>query len=410
MTKFTKRMVSALSAGAMLLSLSSPVMAATTLEITGNGADSTSTVKLENTGATYVAQDNTAVVTNDIHTSSNTGENTASKNTGGGVTVMTGDASTDVKVANVLNTNTASVNCCSAQGVDVLVSGNGADTANKVEVATGKDISVYQDNLATVKNDVSAKTETGDNSAYKNTGGDVVVVTGDAKTSVDIATTANSNSASVGGEGGTTTSEARIIGNGADSNNSIKLGLGGTTYVVQDNRAEITNIVKEAKANTGDNKAIENTGGEVVIATGDATTTIGIDNMVNFNWASVDCGCTTDLLAKVAGNGADTKNKIEAQLGGDLSVLQGKEQGGNYSHLLNSISGGSESGDNSVMSSTGDPGSDPTVMTGDSASVVDVANSGNVNSYGVGIPSDWPSFQFGFELPNLSGWWFHFSN
>jgi hypothetical protein len=43
------------------------------------------------------------------------------------------------------------------------------------------------------------KSDTGDNEANKNTGGDVAINTGDATTGVSIANTANANSAVVGG-------------------------------------------------------------------------------------------------------------------------------------------------------------------------------------------------------------------
>lgn len=400
MTKFTKQIVSALSAGAMLFSTASSAFAATTLEVTGNGASSTSDVKVENTGSTNVVQSNSAVVKNNITSNSNTGDNEASKNTTGDVTIKTGDAKTEVKVANNLNSNQANVDCCANKDLDVLVSGNGAYSENEVEVKDERANSIFQNNDAEVKNEVDAKATTGKNNADKNTGGDVLVLTGDAQTKVDVATTANSNWATIGGGNGNDDASAslKIVGNGADSDNDIVLDLGGDNTIVQDNLAVVLNDI-EAKAKTGYNGTDKNTGGDNAILTGDAKTQVMVDNAVNFNWADVDCGCITDLMAKVSGNGYDSENEIEANLGGDLEVFQGgKEGNGNTAELENYLNSGSQTGKNDADKNTADFMGDPWISTGDSSSYTTVENTGNVNTYGADMPSEWPDFDFNFDL------------
>ena len=42
-----------------------------------------------------------------------------------------------------------------------------------------------------------------------------------------------------------------------------------------------------------------------MIDTGDAAVAAMVDNSVNFNYADVDCGCTWDVMAKIADNGAE---------------------------------------------------------------------------------------------------------
>ena len=55
-------------------------------------------------------------------------------------------------------------------------------------------------------------------------------------------------------------------------------------------------------------------------------------------------------------------------------------------------------GDNEAEDNTGDPHGDPSIETGDAESKVDVSNSGNSNVFGSEVPSDWPDFEFNFNL------------
>lgn len=408
MNKLSRQIISVLASGAVMLSMVTPAFADMTLEISGNGTDSKNDVKVETSQSTTVVQSNVADVYNNIDADADTGDNEAEKNTGGDVSIDTGDATTDVKVENTLNSNTASVDCCGTGDVDVLISGNGADSDNKVELKDkGSGVTVFQENEAGVKNIVDADSDTGDNEAEKNTGGDVSIKTGDATTSVSVSTTANANWALVGGGSGSTpTLSLRILGNGVDSKNDIKVKLDGGVLLAQANVADVFNKI-DADADTGDNKAEENTGGAVSIDTGDADTTVEVDNMVNFNWADVDCGCLFDVLAKIAGNGEDSDNKIEAKLGGGLEVFQGNcaedlpgELGGGKEEceLDNFIDADSDSGDNEAEKNTGDPGDDPSIETGDAETTVEVSNTGNSNVFGDETPSDWPQFEFNFNV------------
>lgn len=403
MNKFKKQVLSVLASGAVLLNSALPVYAGTTIEISGNGADSTNKAYVNMDQTTTVVQSNNADVYNKVDANANTGDNSAKKNTGGDVTIETGDASVDVKVENTLNSNTASVDCCDAGDVDVLISGNGAGSNNKadLDVNQGSQYTtlIDQTNYADVKNKVYADADTGDNKANKNTGGDVSIKTGDADTSVDVSTTANANWATVGGNGGQGgTLSMRILDNGADSTNKIYLDFDSVIALTQDNYADVYNKV-DADADTGDNSAKENTGGEVVIETGDATVDVAVDNMVNFNWADVDCGCLFDVLAKIAGNGADTENKIKADFEDSLLAIQGNcaEQKEDC-ELDNKVYADADSGDNKAKENTGESGSDPSIITGDADTTVDVSNAGNSNVFGGSTPSDWPEFDFNFNV------------
>lgn len=401
MTNFKKQIVSAAAAGAMLLNVAVPAFASTEIVISGNGADSSnwSTVSQSNTNS--VTQNNSANVTNNVDADASTGGNDANFNTGGDVNVDTGDATTDVKVANALNSNSADVDCCGAGNTDVEISGNGADSVNGVSVGSSNTTSVSQNNKANVKNNIDTDAKTGYNDANSNTGGDVTVNTGIAKASATVATIANVNSAKVGGGLGLSNPSAKFVisGNGANSNNSIQAGLTNVTAVEQDNSAHVKNNV-DADASTGGNDANFNTGGEVTIDTGDATTDVDVANAVNFNHADVDCGCLMDVLAKVAGNGADTKNIITLGLANVQSMAQD-----NGACLYNDVDGEAKTGDNDANSNTGEADTDPTVNTGNATSNTDVENEGNVNNVG-GLFSmpEMPDVDFDFSFAFLWAW------
>ncbi|TSC88182.1 MAG: Uncharacterized protein G01um101416_205 [Microgenomates group bacterium Gr01-1014_16] len=409
MTTFRKQIVAAVSASVMFLSMAAPVFAETTIVISGNGANSDSKSDVQFTGDTTVTQTNQASISNNIDADADTGKNDANQNTGGSVLVKTGDATTGVSVENVVNSNQASVDCCTAGDTDIEISGNGADTKNDVKLKNDADVSLYQTNEADIYNRVDADADTGKNDANQNTGGDVEVRTGDASTWVGVSNTANANWAQIG-DGGQGSLSARILGNGFNSDNKIDLDLDNDTTLVQTNLADITNYIY-ADADTGKNDANQNTGGSVLVDTGDAETGVEVDNLVNFNWADVDCGgCVLDLLAKVAGNGADTKNEIKLKLDNDLEVYQTNVCGdegrpwfelwdyqGYEEDCSTRVDADADTGSNDANQNTGDPEGDPSVLTGDSASFVEVSNSGNVNSYGVG-GGEWPDFDFEFNL------------
>ena len=276
-------------------------------------------------------------------------------------------------------------------GTTLEISGNGSDSDNTVDVSTSNNTAVVQNNEAHVNNNIKVESNTGENTADDNTGGDVEIETGDADTEVNVSNSLNSNQASVDccNEGDT---EVKISGNGSDSDNEIDLNLDNSTVVTQENDAKIGNEV-DVDSDTGDNSADDNTGGDVVIETGDADAEVNIDNMVNFNAADVDCGCVLDLTAKIAGNGTESDNKIKADVEGGSEVFQD-----NAICLDNSGDVDADTGDNDAEDNTGSVDSDPSITTGDADTNVSVENSGNANSYGDNVDSDWPSFDFDFSF------------
>jgi hypothetical protein len=389
---FKTRLTTAIATGAVLLNALAPVTyAGNQIVISGNGAGSDNTATVTQNTTSNVSQNNVANVTNTVNADARTGGNDANFNTGGNVTVGTGNANVTVNVSNDLNRNVASVNCCQAGNTTVNISENGAFTNNTANLTQSNTTSVDQLNAANVNNNVDADARTGGNDAGYNTGGDVVIVTGNATVNASVSTKANTNVARVGssvGAGVGTGVSLLILDNGAGSDNTINANLSKVTALGQNNVANVNNNV-DADARTGGNDANFNTGdGDVIIATGDAKVNAAVDNAVNFNWADVDCGCVYDLTAKIDGNGAagelqsDNDNVILANLS-SLQLL-GQVNAANSNNLLEDLD--ARTGRNEASMNTAGSDSDPAVVTGNATVNAGASNSGNKNVIG-SLPS-----------------------
>jgi len=391
MTNLQKKLTTALATGAVLANAFVPVAFAAELTISGNGSNSDSDINVNNNSDTTVAQTNTANVRNTVNVNADTGNNSASDNTGGDVRVRTGDANTDVNVKNILNSNVADVQNCGGCNLnyDLEVSGNGTRSDNKIDVDSDRNVALYQTNNADVDNNVDVNADSGSNDVNDNTGGDVTVRTGDIDTEVRLKTVANANSARIGGGSGSNAGgiSARILGNGSESDNDIYLDFNSDVLLTQTNFADVDNHV-DVDADTGYNDVNDNTGGSVALLTGDADATVVVDNMVNFNAADIDnCGCGDLLTAKIAGNGTHSDNKIDYDADKHLDTFQT-----NRGNLYNRLNVDGDTGDNDVEDNTGewDGSSDPFLQTGDSGADVRVANEGGLNVFGnVAVELDW---------------------
>ncbi len=388
---FNKRITTAIATGAVLLQALAPVALADTITVTGNGAFSDNSVNLSTNTTTVVNQTNNANVTNNVSSDASTGGNSSSFNTGGDTRIVTGDASSNVNVSTAVNLNKAELNdCgCSASNLSVNVSGNGAYSETQVNVTKDNLTSLSQYNDAYINNNIDAKANTGKNDSSFNTGGASIIVTGDASSNVTVDNKANANLASIGGGSGNSNGNwVNITGNGYLSNNDVDLNSNSTVVLTQRNSAEIYNDIY-AKANTGNNNSEFNTGGTTAILTGDATTNVDVNNLVNFNKASVSCDCVLgDLGVKIGGNGADSYNDVSVDNADSLFNFQD-----NYANLYNDVYGKTKTGYNDVTFSTGSVHGDPIISTGDAWSSTDVSNAGNVNLLNDGtslhLPGNW---------------------
>lgn len=197
MNKTIKKVFTGVAGAALLgLSMTPAAFADTDALLHGNGAFSESDVDVVNHDSTEVDQSNFTDFRNHVATFATTGGNDASFNTGGSVTIYTGDAAANTTVSNSAGSNVASVgNGCGCEGsdTDVVVHGNGAFSENDVDVRNWNREEYRQHNETVFLNSVLNKLSTGNNSANFNTGTDVVIVTGDASSRTLLHNQAGSN-------------------------------------------------------------------------------------------------------------------------------------------------------------------------------------------------------------------------
>jgi hypothetical protein len=380
MKHMKKSILSVVATGALLLNLATPALAASTITISGNGSDSSNAVNTTTSNTTTVTQHNTATVANTVTASGNTGNNNANENTGGSTAVMTGGATTKVSIDNTLNKNVASVPTASADPVNLNVMNNGSDSLNNIINSQTGNTVVEQDNVANVANTVNANAKTGSNNTNKNTGGDVSVMTGNADTLVGISTSANSNTAAVGNGSSDNAAiggnvAANVNGNGADSANGVAMELNNGATIYQTNAAEVANNVT-SKADSGKNKANENTNGDVQVLTGDASNITGVNNDLNFNAASLNNLMAMNLTANVTNNGADSYNTMDFGFSSDKNVTQM-----NDASVANTLDSKSNTGKNDANENTG---GDVGIGTGNAQTLAGINNLLNFNSADVG--------------------------
>ncbi|MBI2032742.1 MAG: hypothetical protein HYT09_03810 [Candidatus Levybacteria bacterium] len=128
-----------------------------------------------------------------------TGNNEASNNTGGNVTIDTGNATSNVDVNITGGGNTANVSCaCNTTNDTVNVIGNAANTTNTANVTNTKLKKGTQTNGGSVKvKKLKSRAKTGKNKANNNTNGTVDVLTGNATSNVDVNVTTPSNTLNI---------------------------------------------------------------------------------------------------------------------------------------------------------------------------------------------------------------------
>lgn len=197
---FKYRIGTAIASSALMFNLLAPAAYAdTTVEISGNGNNSTNDVNVTNNNTTNVTQNNSFTVELNITSKASTGKNSANNNTGGNVDIFTGDASSTVDVTVKGGNNTVNAQSCPCNTTDnVTVSGNGNGSNNTANVTNKSNQTANQTTNATVKvKKLKSKAKTGKNNASGNTNGTVNVTTGNATDNVTVNVTAPSNTLNV---------------------------------------------------------------------------------------------------------------------------------------------------------------------------------------------------------------------
>ena len=160
--------------------------------ISGNGAFSDNKVDVNSSSNNRIHVNQNANIRNYIDEDLITGKNEANGNTGGDVSIDTGNIRSRTNLFNDL-INFSKIAVAGSPFHDFLVQifDNGAFSDNKAHADFTNDNDVDVDNSANIINELKHRYVTGENEANKNTGGDVNVSTGDIDAEVNVRNVAN---------------------------------------------------------------------------------------------------------------------------------------------------------------------------------------------------------------------------
>ncbi len=422
----------------------------------GNGSESENTGVVVTDTTNLTVQNNQATVGNSLNQPTVTGQNSTSGNVGTS-SIKTGDANTSGTIITAVNTNVDGVavsefnivddhvgdivldfakDCtigCQNGDLTITNSANGANSTNSGSIDNTTNNLTFQNNDADILNSMTLNSDSGNNTADKNTGGDTSIETGGANVSASSLTFANNNISGnvvygivniygdlVGdilfpeelfgstccGSGQTTIANTNN-GSGSTNTGTVNDVLNNEAY--QFNNATIdTTLVLEAQS--GQNSASKNTGGDTSIETGDTTVTAQILNVAN---ANIDGGNWWLVLVNEAGNwigqifGTDPNAHFAGAPGtefavndaGEISVSNiGNGSGSTNSGTINQTSNtttvqtndtvvtntlnlSANTGGNTANKNTG---GDTSIKTGDANVIANIVNFVNNNIIGNG--------------------------
>jgi hypothetical protein len=420
----------------------------------GNGSSSDNSGSASISGDSTTIQDNSATVINDLDQSSTTGQNSASGNMGDS-TITTGDANTTGTVITAVNTNVdgimvaefnvaddhigdiildfgaGCISGCPTGDASLINSGNGADSTNTAGLDSASTTNTFQNNDATVENNMTLVSNSGDNLVDANTGGNSTITTGDANIAANALTFANNNIA-----GGVIYAVVNIFGdlvgdiifpdgtafaccigstsiansqNGSNSTNTGVANLNTNNELYQFNNVELeNNLILDAT--TGDNSVNKNTGGNSSVETGDASAIAQVVNIANMNlvggdWWLVIVNEAGQWIGKILGapDGASMAGSpgfefIVNENGEIMIVNSGNGSGStntgtlnqttdsttvqtNDAHIVNNLDLSANTGGNSASKNTG---GDSSITTGDANIIANIVNFVNNNIVGDG--------------------------
>ncbi|MEX0621547.1 MAG: hypothetical protein WD187_00935 [Candidatus Woykebacteria bacterium] len=356
------------------------------------GADSYNEAGTNTNNTSNTDINNTAKIDNLVEGDSNTGDNSANKNTGNGL-VNTGNASLAGNVETTANTiSIGSVGSCGSGGscgtvsIKDLEAANdktGSGSFNMADNNTNNETGTSIDNDADLYNYVDFDSNTGNNSADKNTGNGIVT-TGDSDVILTAVNTANNVNvgASVFNVMDDQTGDIVIdyskitptyipgggafAGNnatGEDSLNSATNTSNNSNTILVDNFGNLINNY-DLTSNTGNNTADKNTGNGSV-TTGDANIAFNLINFLN----NVFLGGGGELLLGVV--------NIFGTLDGDI-VLKGINEGGTGTNGsgLDLLAGNSTTGAGSENTANNSTSNNTSI---DLNNLADVQNNVNLN-------------------------------
>lgn len=268
----------------------------------------------------------------------------------GDAVINTGGGLTSGSLTNIANSNTAlespGTNSPNTSAV-AENSGNGSNSINSASVDNESNSNVIQDNSADIGNNLNLDTNTGESSASQNAGNSSVE-TGDANTSGTLVNIANTNLA------GLAVSEFNVAddqkgdlvldftsgcivgceffdpastvntGNGSNSANDSEVNQTVTNNTFQYNEGTLENNVT-LEANSGDNQADKNTGGDSTITTGDANVAANVVNFLNNNIAGNVILGVVNIFGDLIGDIILPEEAINMPLAGAANIGNGSD-------------------------------------------------------------------------------------
>lgn len=167
------------SANVSMVSLDCCPNPESTIAVTDNGSDSQNSINFAQKLDTQINIYQNAYIQNSVTGSANTGGNSANDNTGGSVTIETGNINVSSNIVNK-NINMTNVSAPQANGsVDIKISGNGSYSNNLADISLNNNLNINIDSQADILNNSIWDLITGRNQASGNTGGNVYIATGD---------------------------------------------------------------------------------------------------------------------------------------------------------------------------------------------------------------------------------------
>jgi hypothetical protein len=250
---------------------------------------------------------------------------------------------------------------------EIVVSGNGSESANAASSSQSTSVNVEQNNTATVENNVNVVANTGGNTASDNSNGDTVIATGDVAINEQIVTNVNGSVVTAEnccGEQG----QIAITGNGSGSNNHVLANSSTSSTISVGNSADIANKVR-GLAITGNNTASDNHG-NVRIKTGDIRVSEKIATNANLSFIKVSSPLHKDYILTISDNGSNSSNTITNTTSNDIIIAVN-----NNADIFNSSFWDLVTGNNKANGNSGDV----LIATGDIAFESTITNNVNIS-------------------------------
>jgi len=424
-----------------------------------NLENSDNSATVNNTDTTTIVQDNDADLDNNLNIDVNSGNNEAARNLAN-TSINTGDAQATGTIVNSVNTNSVGatiaefnifddqmgdyllnfdancvVGCNSGEGIDVTNQNNGADSTNDGTVNVSDISTTFQNNDATIENNMVLAANTGGNSSVDNIGDEHSITTGDAAVAANVLNFLNNNFygdilfgvVNIFGDfvgdiiipeqylaqfNAAPSVDLSNIGNGASSTNSSNYNGEFTDSYTQNNLADIENNIN-IDTNTGGNSISDNLNGDYSIETGDTDVDVNLlnianNNFIGDNWWLVIVNEAGNWVGKlIALPGSNVSGNMAASSGTNLSgdgtgnvnvmnngnlanstntgtvnqdVTNTIDQNNN-AKIVNNIDLSANTGNNEIARNLGDA----EINTGDATAMVDVVNFVNNNFIGSNV-------------------------